>query len=661
MLTNSQFRFLFILTFTALMGSPLRAGAVTAANAFRPPDPEELKMTSEPAAPGAPAIILYRQVDRDDNSKIGHESDYYRIKILTEEGRKYADVEIPFYQEEGKIIGIHARTVKPDGSIVNYEGKVFTKTVTKARGVKYLAKTFTLPDVQPGCVIEYFYTLDLEEDKIYGSYWILNEELFTKNAKFTLKPYIGEQYHVHWITQNLPPGASPPKPQPDKSVRLELSDIPAFQAEDYIPPENELKGRVDFIYDDVPSGITPTEYWNNWGKKHDGQLEAFVGKHKAIAEAVGQIVAPNDSPDAKLQKIYARVQSMRNTSFEVEKTEQEEQRAKEKAAANIEEVWKRGYGDGAELTWLFLGLARAAGFDAYGAMVPNRSRYFFYPNVMEGERLNSNVVLVKLNGKDLWFDPGWAFTPFGLLPWPETGVQALQLDKKGSAWVQSLTPTSADARTERHAELTLSDTGDLAGTIRVSYSGLESAKLRLEERNADETERKTYLENELKGYIPAACEVKLTNQPDWKSSDPPLVAEFDARIPGWASGAGRRALLPVGLFGAHEKHVFDHAERVNPIYFEYPFQDVDDITIGLPQAWKVSSLPPGKNDSRQSVTYILTANSDQGKVHITRKMAIELILIEPRYYAALRNYFQEIKTTDEQQVVLEPGAANASN
>ena len=34
---------------------------------FRPVSPEELKMTSEPAAPGAPAIILYREVYRDDS------------------------------------------------------------------------------------------------------------------------------------------------------------------------------------------------------------------------------------------------------------------------------------------------------------------------------------------------------------------------------------------------------------------------------------------------------------------------------------------------------------------------------------------------------------------------------------------------------------------
>jgi hypothetical protein len=55
--------------------------------------PEDLAMTSEPKAPAAPAIYLYRQVDRQDT--VPDETHYVRIKILTDEGRKYADVEIP--------------------------------------------------------------------------------------------------------------------------------------------------------------------------------------------------------------------------------------------------------------------------------------------------------------------------------------------------------------------------------------------------------------------------------------------------------------------------------------------------------------------------------------------------------------------------------------
>src|SRR5262249_7202922 len=113
-----------------------------------------------------------------------------------------------------------------------------------------------------------------------------------------------------------------------------------------------------------------------------------------------------------------RVQHIRNTSYEAEKTEQEQKREKEKDPGNVEDVWKKQYADGMELTWLFLALTRAAGFDAAGMWVSDRRNYFFTPQTMEGRRLDANVVVVKLNGKDVFFEPGAAFTPYAMLPWP---------------------------------------------------------------------------------------------------------------------------------------------------------------------------------------------------------------------------------------------------
>jgi hypothetical protein len=79
------------------------------------------------------------------------------------------------------------------------------------------------------------------------------------------------------------------------------------------------------------------------------------------------------------QKIYARVQQLCNTSYEARKTEQGEKREKEKDATSVEDVWKRGYGNGVQLTWLYLALVRAAGFEAYGVWASDRRNYFFSP------------------------------------------------------------------------------------------------------------------------------------------------------------------------------------------------------------------------------------------------------------------------------------------
>src|SRR5580765_2470448 len=304
-------------------------------------------MTSEPLAPGAPAIILYRQVDRDDSGLTAHENNYVRIKILTEEGRKYADVEIPFLKEQGNnVASIKARTIRPDGSIVNFEGKPFEKSIVKAKGLKYMAKTFTLPDVQVGGIIEYTYTIDLPELFLIESHWILSNELFTKRAKFSLKPY-ARDFSVRWTWQGLPEGSAQPKSGPDSIIRLEVSNIEAFQTEDYMPPENELKARVDFTYSEELPEKDATQFWKKRGKKLNDRVESFIGKRKAMEEAVAKIVAPNDPPEVKLQKIYARVQQIRNTSYEVQKSAEQKKREKEKTVSNVEELWTKGYGDGA--------------------------------------------------------------------------------------------------------------------------------------------------------------------------------------------------------------------------------------------------------------------------------------------------------------------------
>jgi hypothetical protein len=651
----AKWTLLIVLAGIVLCAAPSARGA-----GFQPISPEELKMKTEPLAPGAPAIILQRRVDRDDNGHTSHEDSYFRIKILTEEGRKYADVEIPFFKEFQKVVNIRARTIRPDGSVADFNGKVYEKSLAKGRGLKYLAKTFTLPEVQVGGILEYFYTVDLEH--IYDSHWILSEQLFTKNAQFSLKPYKSTYTTVNmrWVWHLLPPG-SVPKEDPDHVIRMEAINIPAFQEEDFMPPANELKSRVDFVYYNDLFESDPAKFWKRTGKIWNASLESFVGKRKAMEQAVQQIVSASDSPELKLRKIYDRVQQIRNTSYEKRKTEQEEKRDKEKPAENVEEVWKRGYGNGHQLTWLFLALARAAGFEAYGCWISDRRNYFFNASTMQSAKLNENVVLVKVNGKDVYLDPGAAFTPYGMLPWDETPTTGLRLDDDGGMLIQTPLPQSSESQIRRTANFKLSETGDLEGKVTMTYTGLEAAYRRVELRNDDEVARKKFLEDQVKTQVPAAAEAELSNQPAWAKSEDPLVAEFQLKVPGWASNAGRRVLFPVGIFAAHEKHVFEHSNRVHPIYFQYPYEKVEDVTIEIPQGWQINSMPKPHTQDGHVILYDLKIENDKDVLHITRRLSFDVVGLEQKYYGALRKFFEGVRTNDEEQVVLQIGTASASN
>lgn len=645
-----------------VLGVSQRTPSVSAGDEWHPISPEELKMTTVAEAPGAPAVYLYRQVDRNDSNRAASEYNYVRIKILTEEGRSNANVEIPFEKGRTSVSGIKARTIRLDGSVVNFDGKVFENTIVKSKTLKYLAKTFTMPEVGVGSIIEYHFNYDFEDNYIFSSHWTLSEELFTKRAVFTLKPYLRYPWNVQWVyPAGLPKGTEPAKEGPDQVIRMTVQNIPAFQIEDHMPPPSELKFRVDFIYHDETPEQDMDKYWKKFGKKQNDRVESFIGRRKAMEQAVAQIVSPNDSPEEKLWKIYARTQKIRNLSYEIRKSEEEIKRDKQKVIKDVEELWNEGYGWGSDITWLFLGLARAAGFEAYPVLVSNRREYFFIKERRNSRELNANVVLVKLNGKDMYFDPGAAFTPFGLLPWVETGTPGLRLDKDGGSWVQTGLPDSDASHIERTAKLKLTSEGVLEGKMKLTFTGLEALSRRAEERNQDDTERKKFLEEQVKEYIPAGTEVELSSKPDWSASEAPLAAEFDLKVPGWVASAGRRALFPVGLFGATEKHLFEHASRVWPVYFAYPYKMIDDLTVELPLEWQVGSLPKDIDQNAKAAEYQLKLENKNGTLHVRRELRCDLMMVPKETYPALRSFFQYVRTQDDQQIVLQPGEVSASH
>jgi hypothetical protein len=261
----------------------------------------------------------------------------------------------------------------------------------------------------------------------------------------------------------------------------------------------------------------------------------------------------------------------------------------------------------------------------------------------------------------VYFDPGSAFTPYGMLPWAETNTPGLKLDKDGGTWIVTSMPETGESQIERKAALKLTQEGSLEGKLTVTYSGLEAATLRVAERNQDETTRKKLLEDQVRYSVPAAIDVDLTNKPDWSSADPKLVAEFDLKVPGWLSGAGSHALLPVGIFGAPEKHIYEHTNRVHPLYYHYMSQKVDDVTIELPLGWKVTNLPkPGDKDAKLLV-YTMKVDEKNGTLHIERRLKSELVMLDPKYYPAVRSFYESVRTGDEEQIVLQPMAGGEGN
>jgi hypothetical protein len=358
--------------------------------------------------------------------------------------------------------------------------------------------------------------------------------------------------------------------------------------------------------------------------------------------------------------VYARVQQLRNLNFERQATEQENKHEKIKTRDDVADVWEYGYGNPTEINWLYCALVRAAGLRADPVLVATRDEYILDPRNENPNDLNTDVVVVTLDGHDLFLDPGIPVAPFGVLPWEETAVRGLRLDKDASEWVSTTGVYLADNGIERKALLSLDANAGLSGTLTVTYKGLDALVRRREELLEDDVDRRKYLEEEVKALVPTGIDIKLTNKPAWTVADAPLVAEFDIGVQGWATGAGKRLLLPTGLFSAGERHLFEHATRKWPIYFHYLRATRDRIIIRVPNGLQAASLPPAVDEKNGAFGYSFSADLDGRILTLSRELDVRAAVIKASDYAAVQDFYGKVRSADEQQVVLVPALPAAA-
>ena len=139
-------------------------------------------------------------------------------------------------------------------------------------------------------------------------------------------------------------------------------------------------------------------------------------------------------------------------------------------------------------------------------------------------------------------------------------------------------------------------------------------------------------------------------------SETPLVAEFELRVPGWAASAGNRSLMPVGLFGGSEKHMFEHSARVHPLYFTFPYQHTDEVAIELPPGWQVSSVPKARTADIKVATYNSSAQTTGSTLTMKRELALNTVIVQQKFYSQVRDFYQAVRAGDEDQIVITPGA-----
>lgn len=634
---------LFFLTCSSLIAFGVDWAAIS---------PDELQMKDLPEQPGAPAFVLFHE-EVDDDGHSFH-SLYMRIKVLTEAGRKHADVQIPYYKEGFSISDLHGRTIHSDGSIIEFKGKPFDKDVVKSKTVKIKVKSFSLPDVQVGSILEYRYTIRWESGRVIPPQWSLQDDLFQRKEHFTFKPYSRDVRLAHgetgrglsWVSM-LPKGAVV-KDAGDR-YELEASNILPFAKEEHMPPALPFKYYVRFYYTSVS---TTDQYWNQEGKYWNSEVEHFIAKKAGVAEAVATVLAAGDSPEQKVKNIYRYVGQIDNLTYHPKRTEQEQKVLGQRENRGAEDVLRQRFGDRDEITRLFVAMVRAAGIPAWVMTVTDRSETFFEQKYLSMSQFNAEIAIVRLNDKDVFLDPGTTFCPYGMLNWKYSGTQGIRQTAGGSTEIVSTPlPEYMAAITKRVARLRMDDHGQVEGSLAAGFFGQEALQRRLEGLQTDDVGRTKILEDEARSWFSADAQISVTKGPDWNAVDAPLIVEYKVSSPMLIS-AGKRLLMPSNIFDFNHPVMFAHADRVHPVYFEFPSRQIDDVRITLPDNLQVESLPASETVKLDYAIYKADRTQDKNVIISSRDLAIASFAITLSDYKSLKGFYDKVKEFDDQQVLL---------
>ncbi len=669
-----------LILLVALLDFGLSAQTKEAARPRPPITPEDLAMTELPELPGAPAVCLY--YERIDDREKMELSVFKRIKILTPSGRDYANLEIPYYAFMDEVKDIKVNVYETSGKGREVKPEILEKIASKLGESEYRIKTLAIPDVSPGQIIDYEYRIKPREDNSWitilgnllyiriklfllnlsvpdlysslGVSWSLQDSIYIRKARYRFVPDPAiavarkSKYNLAWVSNQLK------NVQPtlgDKGLELELNDLLPFEKEEFMAPESNEKMAFKVYYLD-PSIKNIQTYWEKSAQAWKKDYEEYMRGGKALDREVQNLVGEETDPEARLEKIYERVQDINNLDYAREMSTKEREKLKENK--NVVDVLKRNYGREIAIARTFAALARAAGFETYLVRVVSRDDKFFNPNLpLFYGQFDSEIVMVKMGNKFQAFDPGLPGCPFGVVYWPRTGTTALTFENDRTSFFTSPSTSADDSSRRQIAKLQPDGQGNLAGTIRVEYRGQEALSRKLEYREKDEIKFKEILEEELLKKLPAGSKVKFKNLVWLSARSADLAAEFEATVAGVVHEAGDKLLLPVYALTNPGRYPFRSAFRKYPVYFNYPYTEIDDIIIELPAGYEVEALPEAKTRDSERTGFNLACSQDEpGQLRVERRLAIKKNLFPVAEYIHLKDFFDFVQARDGQQIVL---------
>ena len=626
---------------------------------WKPVDPALLTLKTPTVEKDAGAEALFWEVyveDKENHTDLLH---YIRVKIFNEHGQEsQSKIELA-YVGKNKIEDVVGRTIKPNGTISELKkDAIFDRVVASSRRLKVQTKSFAMPGVEPGSIVEYRWREVCHKSNAYVLQLYFQRDIPIQQIKYYIKhpsdPELLRRMQV--LTFNAP--NTPLVREDNHFSSLTMTNVPAFHKEPEMPPEDQVRPWMLLYYVD-PFYSTST-FWRETSKAVYERNKSKMKVDKEIRKVALETIAEAATHEQKLERLYdfcrTKVKNVNGDALVLDVHE----RNKLKENKSPSDTLKQGVGTGHDISILFSSLANAVGFDARLALLGDRSSLLSnrnLPFVTSLIYMNSYNVAVRVGDQWRFFDPAGTYIPNGMLRWQEEAMDALVSDPNREIFVRTPLSPPEKSNKRRTARLRLNEDGVIEGEVSVEHTGHCAIASKEYYDDMSPAEREKELSDVVKEYMTTA---ELSNIHMDNVTDPlkPFTYSYNIRIPGYAQRTGKRLFLQPGIFQRGQTPRFPSNDRKYDICFQFPWTEFDDVRIELPPGFALDNAEaPGKVSAGKDCTYsvTMTITSDGQRLSYKRSFMFGgngTVQIPVSQYPALKKIFDVVHENDNRTIVL---------
>lgn len=393
--------------------------------------------------------------------------------------------------------------------------------------------------------------------------------------------------------------------QGDGSVKVVFSQLPSIKQEDYALPLFKQLPMVFFAPNDFSYLGTQgkLDTWRNFGLWQYGLLQGRGDLPESIKQKVHELTDALPGKRDKIARLYQYLyDNTRYVSIQLGIGGYQPIKAADVAA--------NGFGDCKGLSNFMIALLREAGIPAIYAGISTKYADLLkdFPNL---NQMNHAIVCVPMEKDSLWLECTNARIPLGYVHEEIAGHEALLVTADGGRVVRL--PQYADAENMQKAtvELALDSKGKVNMTCNIKATNRQyEAFMPLVLVDANRRQKELLASIHFPG---AQVETLKMEEAKGKAEINTLLKATSDR---YANVSNKRMFIHLNPLKADYDNISSEENRQSSFELDNGYCDEEDVTLDLPEGYRVEAMPAEKEITNKFASFKLTFKQEGNRLHV---------------------------------------------